>query len=107
MTNMCNAHTLTIGGLNMILAVVGLLHGELVEVVGEVISCPRIRILVGVDGVGRSAATMMSHGESSQLSIHVPAVIASAEEVTLEALEATRRNVPDLAADLAGWTGTT
>ena len=105
MTNMCNAHTCSIGSLDMVLSTVGLLHGEFVEVVGEMICSPRISIPVGINrvgGRGRGRAATAGNGESSQLTIHVPAVVASTQVVALESFEAAGGNMAHLGADLAG-----
>jgi hypothetical protein len=84
----------------MILAEVGLLGSELVEVVCEVVRRPRISIPVGINWIGRRGTTTAStstststsmcvrHGEGRELAVHVPPVIPGAEVVALEPLEA-------------------
>jgi hypothetical protein len=51
LANMMNLHTFTVGSVNLVMAMVGLPHGELVEVVGEVVRSSRIGVPAGVDGV--------------------------------------------------------
>jgi hypothetical protein len=76
----------------MILAEVGLLGVQLVEVVREVIRRPSISIPVGVNWIGRrgtaTASMHVRHGEGRKLAVHVPPIVPGAEVVALESLEA-------------------
>ena len=93
MTNMCNAHTLSIGGLNLILPLVALPHGELVKIIGEVVRRRRIRIPGRIYRVGWSGTiggvVGGGHGQGGKLTILVSPIIASTEEIRCISLEAT------------------
>jgi hypothetical protein len=51
MTNMTNVHTLSIGRMNLLTIGVFLLHGELVDLNGDVVGGTGITILVGVHAI--------------------------------------------------------
>jgi hypothetical protein len=48
---MINAHTYTVGGVDLILAAILVTHRELLQLACHVISSARVDILVGVDSV--------------------------------------------------------
>jgi hypothetical protein len=56
MANMMNMHTSTVCRMNLITAIVVLLHGELVKTVGEVIGRARVHVPPGIYVVGGSLA---------------------------------------------------
>jgi hypothetical protein len=58
MTNMTNAHTLSIGRVNLFTALVLLSHGELVELTGDVVDGVGVAILVGVHAIGHDVGTL-------------------------------------------------
>ena len=80
MTNMCNVHTLSVCSLNLILAMVVLLHGELVKVISEVIGSCRVRIPIRINWIRGSRAVGGvvggGSGECGQLPLLVPTIIA-------------------------------
>src|SRR4051812_17873014 len=53
MTNMANVHTLAIGRVDLLTAVILLLHGELVELTGDVVSGTGVITPVCVHSIGR------------------------------------------------------
>jgi hypothetical protein len=67
MTNMTNAHTLPICRMDLITALVLLLHGELVELTGDVVGGAGVAIPIGVHavGVGHDIGTLFSSSSSS------------------------------------------
>ena len=51
-TNMANVHTYAIGGMNLLIPIVFVLHGECLQRSGDVIGRPRVNIPIGIDTVG-------------------------------------------------------
>src|SRR4051812_47284652 len=51
MTNMLDVHTCAIGRVDLIMAIVPLLHGELIQLTSDVVGGARVTIPVGVDTV--------------------------------------------------------
>ena len=49
---MANPHTFAVGGVDVILAPVFFLHGDLLELVGDVVGSPTINVPVRVNAVG-------------------------------------------------------
>ena len=108
MANMMNLHTIAVCGVDLISAAVVLLHGQLVELVGEVVSGARVHVPPGINRIRGGMSVAMAilamgvcGGSSSDLTIHVTAVIVDAEILLLEPFEAARGDVPDLATYLA------
>jgi hypothetical protein len=58
MTNMANAHTFSVCRMDLIAAVVLLLHGELVKLTGDVIGGIGISVPVGVHSIGCRIGTL-------------------------------------------------
>jgi hypothetical protein len=52
MTNMINVHTCPASSPDLLVAVVGIMHGELVEVAGEMVHRPSVNIPISVNTVG-------------------------------------------------------
>ena len=59
MTNMTNAHTLAIGRVDLLAALILLLHGELVELTGDVVGGTGVVALVGVHAIGRCMGALL------------------------------------------------
>jgi hypothetical protein len=51
MTNVVYLHTWSVGNVNLIATVVSIADGQLLQVAGDVISCPRVDVPVGVHTV--------------------------------------------------------
>jgi hypothetical protein len=58
MTNMTNAHTLSIGRVDLLTALVLLSHGELVELTGDVVGGAGVAIPIGVHAIGHGIGTL-------------------------------------------------
>jgi hypothetical protein len=58
MTNMTNAHTLSIGRVNLLTALVLLSHGELVELTGDVVGGVGVTVPIGVHAIGHGVAPL-------------------------------------------------
>jgi hypothetical protein len=117
MTNMMDMHTCSVCGVDLVIAPIAFLHGELVKLGGEVVSCTRVHIPAGIDVVGGSVATravvvvavatiatiatMSDHGSLAVIVAPVSSIVPEAEEFALETLEALRGNMIHLAAELA------
>ena len=95
-----NAHICTVCGVDLVVAVVDLLHGQLGDVVGDVVRSPpcwRTRPV----RLGRKEFGVRRMHDSSSLA-RVPAtIVADAQELLVEALEVAGGNVPHLATQLA------
>jgi hypothetical protein len=77
------------------------LHMKLVELVGEMIRCTSISIPAGIHGKGCCRPVVVrGDGEGSNLFLHVPAIIASTEEILVISLKAARGDVSCLGTDL-------
>jgi hypothetical protein len=96
MTNIMNTHTCSICSVDVLIAGVGLLGGELVELMRDVMSSSRVRIprriYVGL------LSTMSTESNNcisrhSNLFLSVTPIIADAEKITVEAFETLRRSV--------------
>ena len=90
MTNMGNTHTCTVGRVDVLLAVIGLLHVQLVELAREMISRSCVHDPCRIDRIGRCMPLrlmedMVRHGE---LTVQEAAIIANTKKALVEALEA-------------------
>jgi hypothetical protein len=118
MTNMMDMHTCSVCGVDLVIATIAFLHGELVKLGGEVVSRARIHIPAGVDVVGGSVATrvvvvvtvaatvatiatMSDHSSLAIVVAPVSSIVPEAKKLALETLEALRGNMAHLAAELA------
>src|SRR4051794_27383408 len=98
MTNMCNAHTFSVCCLDMIMSMIGLLHRELVKIIGEMIRSRRVNIPARIN----STATSRSSREGSHLTLHVTAVVPGTKEGAVKPLEAAGCHMANFGADLTG-----
>jgi hypothetical protein len=97
-----NSHTCTVCGVHLIVAVVGLPHGEFVEVVGEVVCSSGVCVPCLVDRIGGSISLRRRCVSGrSHLSRGTAAIVSHAKELPLEALEALGDNMPQFATQLA------
>ena len=93
---MRDAHTYSIGGVNLVGVVVGLTRVELAELAREVIRSPTVHVPVGVDGIGLCVSLLLPRcWLISQLCLtlvvaRVLAVVVEAKETLLEAAMALR-----------------
>ena len=88
LANVMNMHTFPVCSVNLVGAVVVLLHRELVKVISEVIGGARVHVPPWINIVGRSLAGMTLSGSSSNLTIHVATIIVVTKVICLESLEA-------------------
>jgi hypothetical protein len=51
LTNMTYLHTVAVCRVDAVVAIVLLMHGDLVQLGGEMMSSTRVRVLVGVDAI--------------------------------------------------------
>jgi hypothetical protein len=73
----------------MVLAMIWLLHGEVSEVVGEMIRRSSTSIPVWINWIGRGSPSMRAGTESSKLPLHITTIIASTKVILLISFEAT------------------
>jgi hypothetical protein len=59
MTSVANTHTFSIGRVDLITAMILLLHGELVELTGDVVGGTGIAVPVGVHAIGRHVGVLL------------------------------------------------
>ena len=98
---MMNMHTMPVCRMNLVTAVVVLLHRELVELIGEVVGGSGVHVPSRVDIVGGCLAMGSSR---SDLTIHVATVIVNAEVIGFEPFEASRGDMTDLVTNLTDGT---
>jgi hypothetical protein len=98
MTSMCNAHTLTISGVDTVIAAVGLLGRETTKRVRQVIRGASVKVPRWINREGLSVS-LSRHGS---LTFTTTTIIANAQKFTTEALVAPRGQVANDAAELAG-----
>ena len=113
---MRDVHTCSIGGVDLVGAVIGLTGVKLPHLARQVLRCPRVHVPVRVDGV-RLGMTLglrwrrraISHGHLMRIIARIFAVVAEAEEALLEAAMALGGPVPVKSTQLAnppaptGW----
>ena len=95
---MRDGHTYAIGGVNLVVSMVGLVGGELVQLVRRVIRGADVHVPRGIDGVGRGVplldARLLGLGSDvggrgaevrhSELALIILAVVAETEEAALK-----------------------
>jgi hypothetical protein len=103
MTNIMDIHTYAIGGMNLVVALIGFLGGELLELGGEMMCRTRVSIPGGVHVIGRgfTVSTLRGRHGHGELLLRARAIIVDAKEVAHEALVAAGCSVTRRAAQLA------
>ena len=91
LAQMRDVHTCSIGGVDIVGAMIGFTSVKLPHLARQVLRCPRIHVPVWVDGVGLSVPLLLlwcrtiSHGDLTRVITRILAIIAEAEEAPLEA----------------------
>ena len=108
---MRDVHTCSIGGVDLVGAMVGFTSVKLLHLTGQVLCRPRVHVPVGINGVGLSVSLWLlrrrtiSHGDLTGIVAFIFAVIAKTKEASLEALMTLGGPVPIAATKLAHtWT---
>ena len=108
---MRDVHTCSIGGVDLVGAMIGFTSVKLPHLAGQMLCRPRVHVLVGINGVGLSVSLLLlrrgtiSHGDLTGIVACIFAVIAKTKEASLEALMTLGGPVPIAATKLTHtWT---
>ena len=108
---MRDVHTCSIGGVDLVGAMVGFTSVKLPHLTGQVLCRPRVHVPVGINGVGLSVSLWLlrrrtiSHGDLTSKVACILPVIAKTKKTPLEALVTLRGPVPIATTKLAHtWT---